>query len=191
MTLSVTIRPGLPVYGPLATPFPTEWGRWGREGTVVEFKDDDFCWIGNFRPGLGGIELADIHPNKRDGVVVSGGDLWVVDPVQRTSLCILQGIEAAIEVRDPDGWLFSRQGVAIARFGPIGLLWHTKRLSWDGFDHLVLVGEELTGLASDPTGETKVPFSVDVRTGSSTGGSYFAEGALTSDWERLADKHGE
>src|SRR4029077_9354529 len=125
----------------------TEWGRYGREGTVVEFKGDDFCWVGNFRPGLGGIELADVHPNKRDAVIVSGGDLWVVDPLQRTASLVLPAIEAAIDVRDPNGWLFSRQGLAIARFGPDGLCWHTKRLSWDGFDQLNLVGVELTGLA--------------------------------------------
>jgi hypothetical protein len=189
MTLSVTIVPGLPAYGPLATPFPTEWGRLGREGTVVEFKDDDFCWMGNFRPGLGGIELAAVHPNQREAVIVAGGDLWVVDPVQRTASRLLPAIDAAIEVRDPDGWLFSRQGLAVARFGPEGLLWHTKRLSWDGFDKLALVGNELTGLAYDPMDEAWVPFRVDIRNGSSTGGSFLAEGTLTSDWERLADKH--
>ncbi|MBX7072338.1 MAG: hypothetical protein K1X71_04260 [Pirellulales bacterium] len=187
MALSVTILPGLPAYGPQATPFPTEWGRFGREGTVVEFKDDDSCWVGNFRPGLGGINLAGVHPNERDAVVVARGDLWVVDPVKRAALYILPAIDAAIEVRDPNGWLFSMQGLAIARFGPSGLGWHTKRLSWDGFDQLALVGEELTGLAYDPMGDTWIPFRVDTKTGNSSGGSFYAEGTLTSDWERLAD----
>jgi len=191
MTLSVTILPGLPAYGPLATPFPAEWGRWGREGTVVEFKADDICWVGNFRPGLSGIELARVHPNKRDAVIVSGGDLWVVDPVQRTASFVLHAIDTAIEVRGPDGWLFSRQGLAVARFEPNGLLWHTKRLSWDGFDNLALVGDELTGLAYDPMDDAWEPFRVDIRNGSSTGGSFLAEGTLTSDWERLADKNSE
>jgi hypothetical protein len=191
MSLSVRILPGLPAYGALATPFPTEWGRFGREGTVVEFKDEDFCWVGNFRAGLGGIELAEVHPNKREAVIVSGGDLWVVDPAQRVASCVLPAIDAAIEVRNPDGWLFSSQGLAIARFGPSGLLWHTKRLSWDGFDQLALDGNELTGLAYNPMGDAWVPFRVDIRTGSSTGGSYLAEGTLTDDWERLADNKSE
>ncbi|MGH7140553.1 MAG: hypothetical protein ACREHD_32870, partial [Pirellulales bacterium] len=155
----------------------------GREGTVVEFKDDGFCWVGNFRPGLGGIELADVHPNKSDAVIVSGGDLWVVDPVQRSAAFVLLAIDAAIEVRDPDGWLFSRQGLAIARFGLQGLCWHTKRLSWDGFDQLNVVGDELTGLAYDPMGDAGIPFRVDIRTGRSAGGSYLAQGTLTDDWE--------
>lgn len=191
MTLSVTILPGLPAYGPLATPFPTEWGRWGREGTVVEFKANGICWVGNFQPGIGGIELAGVHPNKREAVIVSSGDLWVVDPVQRTASFVFPAIDTAIEVRGPDGWLFSMQGLAVAQFGPNGLLWHTKRLSWDGFDDLALVGDELTGLAYDPMDDAWVPFRVDIRNGSSTGGSYLAEGTRTSDWERLADKNSE
>lgn len=187
MSLSVTILPGLPAYGPLATPFPADWGPSGREGTVVEFKDDDFCWVGNFRLGLGGIELADVHPNKCEGVVVAGGDLWVVDPVHRTASFVLPAIEAAIEVHAPEEWLFSRQGLAIARFGPNGLLWHSKRLSWDGFDQLALNGDELAGLAYDPMVDAWSPFRVDIQTGRSTGGSFLAEGTLTNDWERLAN----
>lgn len=153
----------------------------------MEFKGDDFCWVGNFRPGLDGIELAAIHPNKRDAVVVAGGDLWTVDPIKRTGSLILHAINAAFSVRDPDGWLFSRQGLAIARFGPDGLCWHTRRLSWDGFDDLKLVGSELTGLACDPIGDTWVPFRVDIRTGRSQGGSWLPAGTLTDNWERLAD----
>ena len=183
MELTVTLLSGLPVYGPLATPFPAEWGRIGREGTVVEFKLGDLAWVGNFRSGLGGIELAQIHPNQRDAVVVAGGDLWVVDPNQRTATFLLPAIDAAIEVRDPDGWLFSRQGLAIARFGPQGLCWHTKRLSWDGFDQLNLVGDELIGLARDPMGDSGIPFRVEIRTGRSSGGSYLGGGTLTDDWE--------
>jgi hypothetical protein len=187
MALSVTLLPGLPASGPLATAFPAEWGRYGREGTVVEFKADDFAWVGNFKPGLGGIELAQIHPNKRDAVVVAAGDLWVIDPIKRSATFALPAIDAAIEVRDPEGWLFSRQGLAIARFGPGGLCWHTRRLTWDGLDQLSLFDDELTGLAWDPMVNQWFPFQVDIRTGRSSGGSFYASGTLTEDWERLAD----
>jgi hypothetical protein len=189
MSLSVTILPGLPAYGPLATCFPTDWGGSCREGTVVEFKADNFSWVGNFQPGIGGIELADVHPNKHAAVVVSCGNLWVVDPVQRTASFALPAIDAAIPVRDPDGWLFSRQGLAIARFGPQGLSWHTKRLSWEGFDQVHVVGDELTGLAFDPMADCWLPFRVDIRTGRSSGGTYLLDGTLTDGWEQLADEN--
>ena len=187
MPLSVQLLPGLPPYGPMAMSFPKEWGRRGQEGVVVEFKNDDFCWVGNFSRGLYGITFAATHPNQRDAVVVAKGDLWCVDPVQRTASLVLQSIESAIEVRNPDGWLLNIQGLAIARFGPDGLLWHTKRLSWDGFTQLALVGDELTGLACEPSENSWAPFQVDIRTGSSTGGSHFPEKSLTSNWERLAN----
>ena len=152
----------------------------------MEFKAENSVWVGNFRPGLGGIEFAQVHPNKRDAVVIAGGDLWVVNPVERSASLVLPAIDAAIEVRDPDGWMFSRQGLAIVRFGPEGILWHTKRLSWDGFDQLSLVDDKLTGLAWDPMVNKWFPFEVDIRSGRSSGGSFSVTGTLTDGWERLA-----
>jgi len=126
MITSVRLLQGLPPYGPLATAFPAEWGRVGREGTVVEFKMEAGTWVGNFRPGPGGIDFAELHPNKRDAVIVAAGDLWVVNPVRRSAECLLPAIDAALDVRDPDGWVFSRQGLALARLGSEGLVWHTS-----------------------------------------------------------------
>jgi hypothetical protein len=185
MVLAVKLLEGLRPYGPLATAFPAEWGRLGREGTVVEFKTAAGTWVGNFRRGLGGLELAHIHPNKRDAVVVAAGDLWVVDAVQRSAELVLPAIDAALEVQDPDGWIFSRQCLALARFGPEGLVWHTKRLSWDGFDQISIRQGEITGLAWSPMDEEWYPFQVDLFTGRSTGGSFPDDDA--EGWERLAD----
>ena len=36
---------------------------------------------------------------------------------------------------------------AVRRLGPKGLVWHTRRLSWDGFDQLRIVDGQLRGLA--------------------------------------------
>jgi hypothetical protein len=185
MLCAVKLLAGLPAIGPLAIAFPVEWGRHGREGTVVEFKTDADTWVANFRPGLGGIEFAQFHPNKRDAVVVAAGDLWVVNPDKRTAELLLPAIDVALEVQNPDGWVFSRQGLSLARFGPEGFLWHTRRLSWDGFDQLDIVNGEVTGLAWDPMVNTWHPFRVDLRTGRSAGGS--CSDAGTEGWESLAD----
>jgi hypothetical protein len=81
-----TILDGLPVYGPLATPFPTEWGKLGREGTVVEFRAvSGQHWTGNFARGLGGATAALTHPDGNRILVLSSGDLWVVDPETRSA----------------------------------------------------------------------------------------------------------
>jgi len=174
----------LPPYGPPAIAFPGEWGRLGREGIVVEFRTEAGTWVGNFQPGLGGLQLAGLHPNERDAVVIAAGDLWVVDPDVRTAERLLPAIDAALEVRDPDGWVYSRQGLALARLGPEGLLWHTRRLSWDGFDQLSIGNGEVKGLAWSPIDDQWYPFRVDLDTGRSTGGS--CGGKDAEGWERCA-----
>ena len=42
--VTAKILSGLPPYGPLATTFPSEWGRLAREGIVVEFKAEAGAW---------------------------------------------------------------------------------------------------------------------------------------------------
>lgn len=180
--LHVTHLSGLPAYGPVPTAFPAEWGRLGREGIVVEFKTQAEIWVGNFKPGLGGINFSSVHPNGRDAVVIAGGDLWVVNPETKTGQLLLPAIDAALEVQEPDGWIFSRQGLALARFGSQGIIWHTRRLSWDGFDQLSIVQGEVKGLAWSPLDDQWHPFRVDLGTGKSTGGSFGSEDA--EGWER-------
>src|SRR5215472_11182623 len=70
---------------------------------------------GAFQSGLTGLQLAELHPNGRDVMVIATGDLWVVNPVRRSAERLLPALEAAHQVRDPDGWIFNRQGIALAR----------------------------------------------------------------------------
>jgi hypothetical protein len=149
---------------------------------VVEFETETESWVGNFEPGLHGIDLVSPHPNGQDVVVVASGDLWVVKPGGRTAhLCPPPAITAALDVYDPDGWVFSRQGLALARFGPEGLIWHTRRLSWDGFDQLEVADERVTGFAWCL--DAWLPFHVELSSGRSEGGCFINEEPL---WESLA-----
>lgn len=178
------LLPGLPAYGPLASAFPAEWGRFGREGLVVEFGTGAGAWVANFRPGLGGLNRAFLHPNGRDVAVIASGDLWVVNPIQRSAELLLPAIVTALEVQNPNGWVLSRQGIALARLGPGGLVWHTRRLSWDGFDQLRIEGNEVVGLAWSPFGDQWREFRVDLRTGKSSGGTYSEKDSER--WDRLS-----
>lgn len=176
---------GLPTSGPLALGFPEEFARLGREGLVVEFESPRGTWTGNFERGLGGLDLARAHPNGRDVVVLSRGDCWIVDPERRSANQILGAVEALLDVEDPPGFVLNCQGITLARIGPAGLLWRTRRLSWDGFDRLEIAGGELTGVAWSAPEDRWIPFEVDLRTGRSNGGSY----SMASDeWERLAPR---
>jgi len=184
MTLKVRLLDGLPVYGEMAIAYPESFGKTGRQGTVVEFETDKRKWVGNFQPGLSGLDLAEQHPNNRDGVVIAAGDLWVVDAETGSAECLLPVVYSAISVADPDGWVFSRQDIALARLGPDGIVWHTRRLSWDGLDQVQISGGKVTGLAYNPMGDTWEPFEVDLHTGEAVGGSYSLDDE--HGWERLA-----
>jgi hypothetical protein len=183
MISAATILPGLPPYGRILAGFPAEWGLRGHEGTVVEFKTTTGDWVGNFEPGIEGLEFAGVHPNGVDAVVIAAGDLWVVNGQARTAQRLLSALNALLEVQNPMGWIFSRQGIALARFSLEGLVWHTRRISWDGFDGLAVEKEKVTGLAWSPGDDRWSPFQVDLQTGATSGGSYFEEDL--EGWERL------
>jgi hypothetical protein len=145
------VLPGLPPYGAAAIPVPENWGRSGREGLVVEFvSETGGTWTANFRPGLGGIDDVRPHPNGHDVLVISAGAAWQVDPSRRTFAEISGDIDAVWSVSDPEGVVMSWQGLALLRLGPGGLVWHTRRISWDGFQRIQLSPAELTGLAWAP-----------------------------------------
>lgn len=182
---SFRVLPGLPPYGALAVSFPAAWGRLGREGVVVEFKPSGGgAWIGNFAPGLGGVTAVVAHPDGRRVLVFAEGDLWSVDPESRAADELATAVEALWAVRDPDGLVLSRQGLAFLRLGPSGILWHTRRLSWDGFNAVRLSTETISGDAWNPVEDRWMPFEVNLATGASEGGS-FGSGD-TEGWQRLA-----
>jgi hypothetical protein len=123
---------GLPPYGPRARPFPPEWGRLGREGLVVEFMPSQSDrWTANFQPGLAGLDEVIVHPDRHHVLVFSSGDLWSVDPELREAVRLAFAIDARWDVSD--GRILSKQGLAFLNVGPSGVVWHTRRLSWDGF----------------------------------------------------------
>ena len=151
----------------------------------MEFDAESGSWVANFEPGLGGLELVLQHPNGCDAIVIASGDLWTVDPSLRHAERWFGEVDAILEVQDPDGWVLSRKGLALARLGQEGLVWNTRRISWDGFYELKVGSGELTGLAWSPIDDRWHPFRVDLRTGRSSGGSFSAED--TEGWERLSD----
>jgi hypothetical protein len=185
--INVRLLPGLPPYPPPARAFPPEWGARGHEGIVFEFTSDTHSWTGNFAPGLSQLSAALQHPDGIGVLVLADGDVWSVDPEAETAELVLCGATAVWPVANPDGYILNLQGLAFARLGPRGILWHTRRLSWDGFKDVDILETLLTGAAWSPVSTPNwVPFEVDLSTGRSTGGSFDVPGSLTSDWERLA-----
>ncbi len=182
---SFRILPGLPPHNAAAVPFPADWGRCAREGFVVEFlTDTGESWVGNFRPGLGGVDDVRPHPNGRDVLVTAAGSVWIVDRNRRECAEDAGAIDAIWPVSDPDGIVMSRQGLALIRLGAEGRLWHTRRISWDGFKDVQISWSEISGLAWAPWTPEWTRFTVDLRTGRVQGGSY--TGPDEVEWESLA-----
>ena len=172
---------GLPATGPMAIAFPSAWV--GREGKVVEFHAAAGPWVGNFKPGLGGIDAVRACPDGKHCLVIAAGDAWIVDVGRREADVILPAVDALLEVPGSSDLILSRQGLSLVRLDGSRVVWHSRRISWDGFDDLRIEGARIVGQAFDPMTESWVPFVVDLRTGASEGGSYPID--LGDSWEQL------
>src|SRR5688572_9505204 len=76
-----TLLDGLPGTRPPSVPCPREWGRLGREGTVVSFqKRDGSTWVGNFQGGIGTETDVRQHPDGKRILVIAKGAIYEVDP---------------------------------------------------------------------------------------------------------------
>jgi hypothetical protein len=165
--------PGLPPYGPRAVSFPTEWESRSQEGLVVEFAlPSGEKWVGNFKPGGDGVDGVRLHPNGAEVLVMAAGSVWSVDPFSRNAIELAVAVDGAWPVHDPDGVIFSLQGLAFLRLGPSGILWRTRQISWDGFRHIELSEDLLTGESWSAIDNSWIPFGVDLHTGVVTGGAY-------------------
>jgi hypothetical protein len=164
---------GLPPYGPRAVSFPTDWESRGHEGLVVEFASPSGQkWVGNFKPGLGGVDGVLLHPNGAEVLVIAAGSVWSVDPFSRDATELAVAVDAIWPVNDPDGVVFSLQGLAFLRLGPPGILWRTRQISFDGFRHIELSEHALAGEAWSAIDDSWIPFSADLHTGLVTGGAF-------------------
>ncbi|HEX4822942.1 MAG TPA: hypothetical protein VFV19_01380 [Candidatus Polarisedimenticolaceae bacterium] len=167
------ILPGLPGKGPRAKPFSATQKAWLQAGYVVQFTPKSGnSWVGNFQPGPGGATKIVLHPDGTKVVVVTSGQMYVVDPDARTA-SVVPGIVLQLHaVADPPLLVSDDQGIQFQAFGPEGVRWRTRRISWSGFRKVVLSDGKLTAEASNVTGDTWERFEVDLRTGRTTGGTY-------------------
>jgi hypothetical protein len=166
---------GLPPYGATAISYPSSFARSGREGSVVEFlPDTPAAWIGNFAPGLGGYSGVHVHPNGRQVVLFCDGAGRVVDPQTRdcSDLPGSNFIFDARRVTNPPGLVCDSRGTHFFRLGPEGLVWHTRRLSIDGFRDVVFTQDRIIGSGIEMDGKTWTAFEVDLRTGDAKSGPY-------------------
>ncbi len=163
---------GLPGSGPWPEQFSATGRGTHREGFVVKFVPDrGASWIGNFQPGLTSLHGVYRHPNRHHLLVVSGGQGYVVDPETRALIQTVGGAIQSVHIHaDHELLLLDHQGIAFEAIGRTGRAWRTRRLSWDGFGDLKIGRNEIVGKGWNAVDKRWQPFSVDVRTGRSSGG---------------------
>ena len=171
------VLPGLPPYGPEALPFSTTGQGTHSEGFVVRFTaDDGTCCTGNFQPGLGQCETVLSHPDGRRFVVIACGQAYVIDPNDSLhSEHFGGGIQTALEISELNALLFGN-GLWFELLGADGMIWKSRRISWDGMRDITTQGLELTG-QSWSFDDTWSDFTVDLTEGTVAGGSYNGPGS--------------
>jgi len=107
----------------------------------------------------------------------------------RSAQELLPAIDSVFAVHNPAGCVFTRQGLALARLGPDGILWHTKRLSLDGFGQVRIEGDRISGVAWTGIDDQWVPFEGELGSGRSWGGSFSNDDF--EGWERIARGAGD
>jgi len=179
--------PGLPATGPVPEQFSPTGQGYFREGMVVRFTPDSgHPWVGNFQPGMTGVNKVLPHPDGCRIVVVSGGQGYFVQPNSHRAEVFSHGAIAGIhEAPELHILVIDQSGIWFEALGAEGIRWSTRRISWDGFRNVVITGNTLMGEAWTPIESAWVRFQVDMRTGGTIGGSYDRPDAIA--WEHLSD----
>ena len=162
---------GLPPYGPMAKPFPASGHGSHSQGFVVQFGGGEAgTWIGNFQPGLSKYSGAYEHPNGKHVVVVSGGQIYVVDPETQSAEEIGGMVTSVTRIREKNVLLLD-ETLYLSFITSSGVKWRTKRLSWDGIRNLSVAGDFVLG-EGWRYDDTWHNFMVSLDTGSFNGGAY-------------------
>lgn len=76
-----------------------------------------------------------------------------------------------LRVLSQQGLLLFAGFTSITAVGSAGILWTTDRLTWEGLTISEIKGDNLHGHGWDALADKEVPFEVDLKTGSHTGGA--------------------
>jgi hypothetical protein len=169
------ILDGLPAYGPAAVAFSATGLGTHSEGLVIRVHSSSGAWVGNFQREASSVDRVLEYPDGRCLLVIAGGSAYVVDPETRELVRHFGGqIEQVLTLPEDPSFLFGN-GLWFEALGREGMKWRSRRISWDGFRHVVLNGNLLCGEAYAPEGPEGAwyAFELDVQTGTVTGGSYY------------------
>jgi len=170
-TWLLEILPGLPGTGSRPEQFSPDGQGHFREGIVVRFHFDSSFWIGNFQRGFGKTNLAE-QLNENFAAVIAKGQAYFVEIKSRKCVDAFGPDIIWAMIDRKRGNLIAASFTDIVAKNENGLIWSSKRLSWDGFRSFSINGDIIAGEAYTPIGGEWLPFTVDMATGETTGGAY-------------------
>jgi hypothetical protein len=112
-------------------------------------------------------------PNPRELCAVAGGYAYVIDTAapERSTHIPLKPVAEVLPL--PAHRLLVFAGFhSLLAWGAQGLAWQTARLSWEGLRIEGVEGDMLRGFGWNMAANKDVAFSVDLRTGTHTGGGF-------------------
>jgi hypothetical protein len=147
-----------------------------RDGVMIRFfPQRGDSWIGVFAFGdmLPNGECAIYEgPSAHCLTIVSKGEGYIVSPetpnsFKHVSACPILGV---VPIRSHNLILFYDY-TEITAYNEDGLLWRTKRISWDGIEIDLISDKEIVGKSWDAPNNKYVEFRVNLTSGSHQGGA--------------------
>jgi hypothetical protein len=125
--------------------------------------------VGNFQPGITRFSGAFAHPDEIHVVVVSGGDIYVVDPESKSAQELGRMVVSVTPIPERSALLLD-ETLRLSLIDRTGLKWRTQRLSWDGIRNLTVTAGFIRGEGWRYDG-TWHEFEASLETGETNGGA--------------------
>ena len=112
-------------------------------------------------------------PNPSELCAVAGGYAYIIDTTapEHSTHIPLKPVAQVLPL-DTSGLLVFVGFHAMVAWGAHGLAWQTARLSWEGIRITDSYGDTLRGLGWNLMTDKEVEFTIDLRTGTHTGGGF-------------------
>ena len=180
------ILEGLPTYGPMYVPISQDAIPFYSEGYVVRFyQSDGTSWVANFKSGWTNFSAVYDFPEFKRTIVFAYGQCYIMaDNEQKPLKAFGVGFSEVFQTEDNILIAVDQTDFTVIEINS-DTVWHSERVSWDGFKNVNFSDDYVTGFAYEPTsdeGEWK-PFSFNYRTKEIVGGSYHVQEVSKPWWK--------
>ncbi|WP_158977398.1 hypothetical protein [Cellulophaga sp. L1A9] len=182
------ILKSLPPYGPMYVTVSDDGMESYSEGYVVKFfKSDSTEWIANFKTGWSDFNCVHSFENTDLIVVISSGTCYLMHPDEIKPRNVF-GVGYKSLLEKENGGLILEDQTNLTIIEENGEIWHSERISFDGFKDIKLKENIVSGFYYVPTsGDGQwTEFSLNLLTKELlSGSSYIFNGNETKPWWKI------